>query len=106
MIRAGIVGLGKMGLSHQSMVNAHPGIQLKAVCDTSGYVLDVLSKYTGVTTYSDYKKMLAEVVAVNPGEEVEEYSKKVNNVMNVASMVGMTTRCWTCSLPGSGRLRG
>jgi scyllo-inositol 2-dehydrogenase (NADP+) len=61
MIRAGIVGLGKMGLSHQSMVNAHPGIQLKAVCDTSGYVLDVLSKYTGVTTYSDYKKMLAEV---------------------------------------------
>jgi scyllo-inositol 2-dehydrogenase (NADP+) len=61
MIRAGIVGLGKMGLSHQSMVNAHPGMQLKAVCDTSGYVLDVLSKYTGVTTYSDYKKMLAEV---------------------------------------------
>jgi len=61
MIRAGIVGLGKMGLSHQSMVNAHPGIQLKAVCDTTGYVLDVLSKYTGVTTYSDYKKMLDEV---------------------------------------------
>jgi scyllo-inositol 2-dehydrogenase (NADP+) len=61
MIRAGIVGLGKMGLSHQSMVNAHPRIQLKAVCDTSGYVLDVLSKYTGVTTYSDFKKMLDEV---------------------------------------------
>lgn len=50
-----------MGLSHQSMVNAHPGIELKAVCDSSTYVLDVLSKYTGVTTYSDYKKMLAEV---------------------------------------------
>jgi scyllo-inositol 2-dehydrogenase (NADP+) len=61
LIRAGIVGLGKMGLSHQSMVNAHPGIELKAVCDTSTYVLDVLSKYTGVTTYSDYKKMLDEV---------------------------------------------
>ena len=49
-----------MGLSHQSMVNAHPGIELKAVCDTSSYVLDVLSKYTGVKTYSDYKQMLAE----------------------------------------------
>lgn len=60
MIRAGIIGLGKMGLSHQSMVNAHPEIQLKSVCDTSGYVLDVLSKYTGVGTYSDYKKMFAE----------------------------------------------
>lgn len=50
-----------MGLSHQSMVNAHPGISLKGVCDTSGYVLDVLSKYTGVTTFTDYKKMLAEL---------------------------------------------
>ena len=60
MLRAGIIGLGKMGLSHQSIVNVHPDIQLKAVCDTSGYVLDVLSKYTGVKTYTNYEKMLAE----------------------------------------------
>jgi scyllo-inositol 2-dehydrogenase (NADP+) len=60
MLRAAIIGLGKMGLSHQSMVNAHPAIDLKAVCDTSDYVLDILAKYTGVKTYSDYKKMLAE----------------------------------------------
>ena len=60
MLRAGIIGLGKMGLSHQSMVNAHPEIQLKSICDTSSYVLDVLSKYTGVRTYTDYRKMLAE----------------------------------------------
>jgi predicted dehydrogenase len=46
-----------MGLSHQSMVNVHPDIELKAVCDSSGYMLDVLSKYTGVNTYSDYRKM-------------------------------------------------
>jgi scyllo-inositol 2-dehydrogenase (NADP+) len=60
MLRAGIIGLGKMGLSHQSMVNVHPEIDLKAVCDTSGYVLDILSKYTGVTTYTDYKKLFAD----------------------------------------------
>ncbi len=60
MLRAGIIGLGKMGLSHHSMVNAHPEIQLKAVCDTSAYIVDVLSKYTGVNGYTDYKKMLAE----------------------------------------------
>src|SRR6202050_1108891 len=60
MLRAGIIGLGKMGLSHQSITNAHPNIQLISVCDTSTYVLDVLAKYTGVKTYSDYKKMLAE----------------------------------------------
>ena len=60
MFRAAIIGLGKMGLSHQSMVNVHPQIKLVSVCDSSGYVLDVLSKYTGVKTYTDYKKMLAE----------------------------------------------
>jgi scyllo-inositol 2-dehydrogenase (NADP+) len=60
MIRAGIVGLGKMGLSHQCIVNAHPDMDLRAVCDTSNYVLDVLSKYTGVKTYSNYENMLAE----------------------------------------------
>ncbi len=57
MIRAGIVGLGKMGLSHQSMVNMHPEIGLKSICDSSGYILDVLSKYTGIDTYSDSRKM-------------------------------------------------
>jgi scyllo-inositol 2-dehydrogenase (NADP+) len=57
MIRAGIVGLGKMGLSHQSMVNVHPEIELKSVCDSSGYMLDVLSKYTGIDTYPDSRKM-------------------------------------------------
>ena len=60
MLRAGIIGLGKMGLSHQSIANAHPEIELKAVCDTSSYVLDILAKYTGVKTYTDYKKMFAE----------------------------------------------
>jgi scyllo-inositol 2-dehydrogenase (NADP+) len=59
MLKAGVIGLGKMGLSHQSIINAHPEIQLKSVCDTSGYVLDVLSKYTGIRTYTDYKKMLS-----------------------------------------------
>jgi scyllo-inositol 2-dehydrogenase (NADP+) len=60
MLRTAIIGLGKMGLSHQSMVNAHPEIDLKAVCDTSSYVLDVLSKYTGVQTYTDHRKLLAD----------------------------------------------
>ena len=61
MIRAGLIGLGKMGLSHQAILNAHPDIDLVAVCDSSGYVLDILHKYTGIQVYSDYRKMLAEV---------------------------------------------
>jgi scyllo-inositol 2-dehydrogenase (NADP+) len=58
MYKAALVGLGKMGLSHLSIANAHPEIQLRCVCDTSRYILDVLEKYTGVKTYSDFRKML------------------------------------------------
>lgn len=56
-----MVGLGKMGLSHHAIVNMHPEAELAAVCDTSNYALDVLSKYTGVATYTDYDSMLREV---------------------------------------------
>jgi scyllo-inositol 2-dehydrogenase (NADP+) len=60
MLRAAVIGLGKMGLSHQSIVKTHPQIELRSVCDTSSYMLDVLAKYTGVKTYSDYRRMLTE----------------------------------------------
>lgn len=54
-----MVGLGKMGLSHVSIVRAHPGVQLVAVCDTMTYLTDVLTKYTGLKCYDDLDKMLA-----------------------------------------------
>ncbi len=60
MIRIALLGLGKMGLSHQAVVNSHPDVDLVAVCDTTEYLLGVLTKYTGVKTYSDYRKLLAE----------------------------------------------
>lgn len=58
MVNVGIVGLGKMGLSHFSIINAHPDVKVVGVCDSSGFILDVLNKYTGVDTYSDLGKML------------------------------------------------
>lgn len=61
MIRLAVVGLGKMGLSHYAMINAHPKVNVVAVCDSAGYVLDILNKYTGVTTYTDFDKMLKDV---------------------------------------------
>ena len=54
-----MVGLGKMGLSHVSIVRAHPGVQLVAACDTMTYLTDVLTKYTGLKCYDDLDKMLA-----------------------------------------------
>lgn len=60
MVRVGVVGLGKMGLSHQAMINAHPDVKVEAVCDATGYVVDMLAKYTGVRGFTDYATMLKE----------------------------------------------
>lgn len=58
MIRVGMVGLGKMGLSHVAIVRAHPEVELAAGCDTMAYLTDGLQKYTGLKCYADLDKML------------------------------------------------
>ena len=59
MLKAGIIGLGKMGISHAAIVGAHPSVDFVAVCDTSSFVLEAFKKYTKVKTYSDYIEMLS-----------------------------------------------
>jgi predicted dehydrogenase len=58
MLKAGIIGLGKMGISHAAIVGAHPSVDFIAACDVSSLVLDAFKKYTKVNTYSDYIKMI------------------------------------------------
>jgi predicted dehydrogenase len=62
MIRVGVAGLGKMGLSHLAMIRAHPDVEVAAVADPARYLLDVLAKYAHVPTYGDYDEMLADAV--------------------------------------------
>lgn len=57
-IRIALAGMGKMGLSHQAILNAHPALKLVAVCDPAKYLRDIVAKYTGMETYSDYLRML------------------------------------------------
>lgn len=59
MIRTAIVGLGKMGLSHLAILRTHPGLDVVGICDSAGYVRDVLAKYTGLDCYDDFDRMLA-----------------------------------------------
>jgi scyllo-inositol 2-dehydrogenase (NADP+) len=63
MIRTAIVGLGKMGLSHLAILRAHPELDVVGGCDSTGYVRDLLSKYTGLDCYDDFDRMLAETKA-------------------------------------------
>ena len=58
MVKIGIAGLGKMGLSHFAIVNSHPETEV-VVCDASKLVLDVVGRYTDVPVFRDYDAMLA-----------------------------------------------
>jgi scyllo-inositol 2-dehydrogenase (NADP+) len=58
MIRVGLIGVGKMGISHYAILGAHPGVQVAAICDSAVYVTSALRKHTGVETFKDYQKMI------------------------------------------------
>ncbi|MHC1733013.1 MAG: Gfo/Idh/MocA family protein [Bacteroidales bacterium] len=58
MLHAGIIGLGKMGLSHAAIVNPHPEVDLVGVCDTSSIVLEAFRKFSTIKAYDDYKMMI------------------------------------------------
>ncbi|WP_259978908.1 Gfo/Idh/MocA family protein [Microbacterium sp. p3-SID336] len=59
-VRVGVVGVGKMGLSHLAIVRALKNVDLVGVVDATDYLLDVLNKYTGAATFSSLDKMLEE----------------------------------------------
>jgi predicted dehydrogenase len=61
MIKVALIGAGKMGLSHLSILGVHPNVQIVGVCDTSKIVLDVLEKYTSFPTFTNYEKMLEKI---------------------------------------------
>ena len=58
MIKVGLIGAGKMGISHLSILGAHSDTQVVGVSDTSKIVLGMLQKYTTFRCYSDYMKMV------------------------------------------------
>jgi len=58
MLKAGIIGLGKMGISHASIISAHPSVELAGLCDTSALLLEAFKKFSQVNVYDDYKRMI------------------------------------------------
>lgn len=58
MLKVALIGAGKMGISHLSILGAHPDVQIVGVCDTSKIVSEVLEKYSGFECFTDYLKMI------------------------------------------------
>ena len=57
-MNAGIIGLGKMGVSHCSILGSHPQIDKIVICDTSRFSLSVFEQHSNFQCYTNYKKMI------------------------------------------------
>lgn len=91
MIKVAVIGLGKMGLSHCSILNAQTEVELTAVCDTSTLVLEAFKKFSKTSVYSDYLKLfekeeLDAVVVATP-------TKLHFNIVKLALQKGMHVFC-------------
>ncbi|KPP95482.1 Gfo/Idh/MocA family protein [Erythrobacter sp. HL-111] len=57
-LKLAIIGAGRMGITHYSIANAQPGVAIAAVADPSRLITTMLGKYTGVSTYKDFRGVL------------------------------------------------
>lgn len=58
-IKVGIIGFGRMGITHYSIINTHKDVEIVAIADTSKVLLNVLSKYVqGIKVFTNYEELL------------------------------------------------
>ena len=60
MIKGGIIGFGRMGITHFSILNTHPSVKITSICDSSAAMRAILNKYMDITVFSEYQKMIEE----------------------------------------------
>ena len=58
MVKVALIGAGKMGISHLSILGAHPNVEVVGVSDTSKMVIDVFKKYSSFPCFTDFEDML------------------------------------------------
>jgi scyllo-inositol 2-dehydrogenase (NADP+) len=58
-LRGGVVGLGRMGLTHYAILNTHPRVRFVAGCDSTKFVVKTFERFADVELYEDGAEMLA-----------------------------------------------
>ena len=61
-LRAGIIGAGRMGVTHLAILGSHPNLKVVAIADDSQLLSRALARYRpDIRLFEDYTKMLKEV---------------------------------------------
>ena len=58
-LKVAIIGVGRMGITHYSILNSHPQVTITAVAETTAMINSLLGKYLPVRTYTDHAQLLA-----------------------------------------------
>ena len=61
-IKLAIIGAGRMGITHYSIINSHPDVEIESVADTSKLVLTLMKKYLAVNTFKDYNELFEKAI--------------------------------------------
>lgn len=61
MLKGCVIGFGRMGVTHYSILNTHPNVKFVAVCDSLQPLMSGLKRYQDVETFSDYQQMFNNV---------------------------------------------
>lgn len=57
-VKLAIIGVGRMGITHYSIINSHPDVEIVALVDTSSLVISLMKKYIkSINTYNDYNQL-------------------------------------------------
>ena len=98
-LKLGIIGMGRMGITHYSIINSHPNVIIKAVADTSSLVLNLIEKYiAGINTYIDYNELFekesldAVIVCTPPTLHYQVCIKAAEKGIHVFSEKPFTTK--------------
>jgi predicted dehydrogenase len=60
-LKFALIGMGRMGLTHYSIINNHQDVEIESVADPSDLILTMLHKYVPVKTFKDYNEMLDQI---------------------------------------------
>ena len=89
MLRTGLIGVGKMGISHLAIAGAHPELDVVGICDSQGFVLSAVRSQTGLETFKSFEKLIdrAEldcvIVATPSSTHVEAANYALSRGVNV-----------------------
>ena len=87
-LKGGIIGIGRMGLTHLSILNNYENVEIIGMVDNNKTILDILSKYLTMNFYNNSKIMFDDLkldleLSSNLDLKSEDgISSKFNNLNN------------------------